>query len=149
MTGKELLDALKATGTGDAKLATAREVVRAKPDTSAMEIVECLRRSGAGEGTLVKCEDLLGVKILAHGGEGARPLFPVRAPIGGCKVGGRQFAAGEIVPEDVLGHATPDEFQTLGQPTTAIESRQVAHPPPAHEPATKATKAEPTDAKHK
>lgn len=57
-TGTDVIEGLRKTGTGEAKLAPALALVQEKPNSSAKEVVEALRRAGASEITLAKADHL-------------------------------------------------------------------------------------------
>lgn len=136
MTGQSLVEHLKNTGTGVAKLVKAIALLKAKPDAPATEVVDALRASGAAEGTLQKCEAFLGV-ALAVSDAGTKTVFPVRAPIGATTtVGGQQFVPGQIVPAELVAAATPDEIQSLCKESAAIGAAPTTtDAPPAGSPA--------------
>jgi hypothetical protein len=141
MTGAELIADLEKTGTGRPKLAAARALLDARPDAPAAEVVEALRAAGAAEGTLGKCAKLLGVEILAPEGEAARPVFPVRAPLGGVVIAKAQYVPGQVVPPEVVARATPEEVRQLCRESNALGVQPVAPPAaPAPPPAAEAEK---------
>ena len=78
MTGTDLIHRLAESGTGEWKLTKAREFLKEEPDAPIADVVAALRECGAKEGTLAKCEDLLGIKLTSLDGEESRPVFPVR-----------------------------------------------------------------------
>lgn len=72
MTGKEFIDALQATGTGENKLAPGRALLKAKPDAGATDVLQAMVTAKVSEITLDKAE-----KLLAR--VPAAPKTPVKA----------------------------------------------------------------------
>src|SRR5262249_42017735 len=119
------------SGTGEGKLAPARELLKLRPDAPVSDVINSLRQGGAGPGTLRKVEDLLGVKLPTDV-QAAHATFPVRSPLGGCQIGGQFFAAGSIIPTALVDAASPVEVQTLCRPSTVLGPQPIT--PPVEEP---------------
>lgn len=132
MTGQELINDLKASGTGESKLATANTLLKVDPKMTALQLYNALTEAGVGEGTLSKARSFMGVEA-PPAPEVKLPPFPVRAPVGGATVGGKSFSAGQRIPGKLLEVATVDEIRNLHQ-DNEVMLREVERP--ASKPAT-------------
>lgn len=125
MTGKELLDKLTESKTGAAKIEAAKNLLAAEPHQTGSQLYNAMSAAGFGDGTLAKAREFLGDEAPPPP-EFVQQPFPVRAPVGGCDVQGRHYAAGQRVPAVVLKDATPAEIRSLHEDgNEAIELKPV------------------------
>lgn len=109
--GQSLVDHLANSGTGQNKLAPALAVLKADAKASAMAVFATL--ANCGEVTLAKARKFLGLPAPTAGPVAVRPEFPVRAPVGGVKVGGVLYSAGQTIPAAVVAGASVAEVKAI------------------------------------
>jgi hypothetical protein len=110
MTGKEFLDALAATGTGESKLAPARALLAGNKNAGPLELYNAIEQGGAPPMTLKKARDILETP---DAGPAGGLKFPVRAPAGGITINDKRFLAGEVIPQTAVDAAPGDVLKAL------------------------------------
>lgn len=125
MTGQELFEKLRDSGTGETKLAICQRALAGDPKLTGAQLYNALAAGGAPEGTLQKARDFLGAEAPLPPEAAVQP-FPVRAPVGGVTIQGREFAAGERIPASVVLKLTADETRSLHEDgPVPVKLRQV------------------------
>jgi len=123
VTGKQLIQKLKATGTGNDKLDIAREVIITDPKATADAVVKTLEKAGIGEATLAKA------RMIAATGEYTAPAFNNRNVEDEPDGGGDPLPPPEAskTTSELAGPANPPSFQS-----DPIPKDTVVKPVPNH-----------------